>query len=101
MCSSDLTPEKLEEHVKLQREILENFSPAVKPGGFLIYSTCSLFPEEKELQIKKFLERHEAFVLKEGINPLTGAFGNGCFRFSAGDGNCDFMFAAIMEKSAR
>lgn len=95
------TPEKLEEHVKLQREILENFSPAVKPGGFLIYSTCSLFPEENELQIKEFLERHEEFVLKEGINPLTGAFGNGCFRFSAGDGNCDFMFAAIMEKSAR
>lgn len=95
------TPEKLAEHVKLQKEILENFCTAVKPGGFLIYSTCSLFPEENELQIKEFLERHEEFVLKEGRNPLTGTFTDGCYRFNAADGDCDCMFAAVMEKSAR
>ena len=95
------TLEKLESHVKVQREILENFCTAVKPGGTLIYSTCSLFPEENELQIKDFLERHEEFTLKEGPHPLTGVFADGCYRFNAGDGNCDYMFAAVMEKSAR
>ena len=95
------TPEKLEEHVKLQQEILENFCSAVKPGGFLIYSTCSLFPEENELQVKAFLERHEEFVLKEGRHPLTGVFTDGCYRFNANEGDCDYMFAAVMEKSAR
>ena len=95
------TEKLLEEHVIRQKEILERFSPAVKPGGFLIYSTCSLFPEENELQIKAFLERHEEFVLKEGRNPLTGEFCGGCYRFAASDGNCDFLFAAVMEKSAR
>ena len=95
------TLEKLEAHTKVQREILENFCTAVKPGGTLIYSTCSLFPEENELQIRSFLERHEEFVLKEARHPLTGNFCDGCYRFNAGDGNCDYMFAAVMEKSAR
>lgn len=95
------TPEKLAGHVKVQKEILEHFCTAVKPGGSLIYSTCSLFPEENEIQISDFLERHEEFVLKEGRHPLTGEFADGCFRFNAKDGNCDYMFAAVMEKSAR
>lgn len=95
------TQEKLDSHIKVQQEILEHFCSAVKPGGFLIYSTCSLFEEENEMQINEFLERHEEFVLKECRHPLTGEFGSGCFRFNAADGNCDYMFAAIMEKSAR
>ena len=95
------TLEKLEAHTKVQKEILENFCSAVKPGGTLIYSTCSLFPEENELQIEAFLQRHEEFVLKEAPHPLTGVFTNGCYRFNAGEGNCDYMFAAVMEKSAR
>lgn len=95
------TLEKLNEHVKLQQEILENFCSAVKPGGTLIYSTCSLFPEENELQVKSFLERHEEFVLKEGRHPLTSVFTDGCYKFNAHEGDCDYMFAAVMEKSAR
>ena len=95
------TEKLLEDHVARQREILERFCAAVKPGGTLIYSTCSLFPEENELQVKAFLERREEFVLKEGRNPLTGVFCDGCYRFNASDGNCDFLFAAVMEKSAR
>ena len=95
------TEKLLEDHCRRQEEILERFCTAVKPGGTLIYSTCSLFPEENELQVKAFLERHEEFVLKEGRNPLTGVFCDGCYRFDAADGNCDCMFAAVMEKSAR
>ena len=49
--------------VKLQRELLEEASKLLKPQGYLLYSTCSLFPEENEENIKWFLERHENFEL--------------------------------------
>ena len=47
--------------VKLQRTILENLSAYVKPGGLLLYSTCTLDPEENEHQYQDFLSRHPEF----------------------------------------
>lgn len=40
-----------------QRQILDNCFKLLKPGGILVYSTCSILPEENELQIRSFLER--------------------------------------------
>lgn len=45
----------------LQKEILESAADAVKRGGRLVYSTCSLEPEENEEVIESFLERHPEF----------------------------------------
>jgi len=96
------TEETLQEHVALQQEILEHFADAVKPGGHLIYSTCSLFPEENELQIRSFLERHPEFTPAMQMHPLTRRTTEGIFRFAPVDNaDCDFMFAAVLEKSAR
>ena len=53
---------------KLQQRILDNAARLVRPGGELIYATCSLQPEEGEQQIKGFLERHAEFE----IVPITG-----------------------------
>lgn len=47
--------------VALQRELLENAAKLLKPGGYLIYSTCSMEPEENEELIKWFLETHRDF----------------------------------------
>jgi 16S rRNA (cytosine967-C5)-methyltransferase len=41
-----------------QKEILEKYSPIVKPGGYLIYSTCSIAASENSEQIAAFLVRH-------------------------------------------
>ena len=37
----------------------------VKPGGTLVYSTCSILPSENEEQIKNFLQKNNTFVLEE------------------------------------
>lgn len=50
--------ENLEELMCLQDELLDSASMLVKPGGILIYSTCSIDPEENEERITAFVQRH-------------------------------------------
>jgi 16S rRNA (cytosine967-C5)-methyltransferase len=50
-----LQPEFIENIKKVQEEVLQNYSKIVKPGGKLVYATCSVLPSENEEQIKKFL----------------------------------------------
>jgi 16S rRNA (cytosine967-C5)-methyltransferase len=47
-----------------QKKLLDTLSAYVKPGGTLVYSTCSILPEENALQVKAFLERHPNFALE-------------------------------------
>ncbi|MEY2692883.1 MAG: hypothetical protein RIT03_1274 [Bacteroidota bacterium] len=51
-----LQPEFIENIKKVQAEVLENYSKIVKPGGKLVYATCSILPSENENQIKNFLK---------------------------------------------
>jgi 16S rRNA (cytosine967-C5)-methyltransferase len=55
---------------RTQQQLLDTLSTYVKPGGTLVYSTCSILPEENALQVKAFLERHPNFTLE----PLPAAF---------------------------
>src|SRR5262249_6942744 len=60
----------------LQTEILASAARLVKPGGRLVYATCSLLPEENEAQVAAFLEAHPAFrvtPLSEAAPKLTGS----------------------------
>ena len=50
-----LQPEFIENIKKVQAEVLENYSKIVKPGGKMVYATCSILPSENEEQIKRFL----------------------------------------------
>jgi len=58
------TEEELENSVKLQEELLDEAANHVKRGGRLVYSTCSIEPEENWEQIQKFLERYDNFELE-------------------------------------
>jgi 16S rRNA (cytosine967-C5)-methyltransferase len=53
----------VEQLIALQLAILSSAARLVKPGGRLVYATCSLMPEENEGQIDKFLEAHADFKL--------------------------------------
>ena len=54
-----LNPKILADTIELQQEILDTYSSLLKPGGILIYATCSILPSENEDQIYKFLNRNK------------------------------------------
>jgi 16S rRNA (cytosine967-C5)-methyltransferase len=60
-----LQPEFLENIKKVQQDILQQYSKMVKPGGKLVYATCSVLPSENQLQIAEFLtsESGKDFIL--------------------------------------
>ena len=57
--------------VQLQRELLAGVAPLVRPGGILVYSTCTLEREENEENVAWFLDQHREFQLdRETPHPL-------------------------------
>lgn len=58
-------PEDLTDLTKLQDELLGAAAQLVKPGGVLIYSTCSIEPEENEQRVQAFLAQHNEFYLED------------------------------------
>ena len=64
-----------DELVEIQKSILETGSSYLKPGGRLIYSTCTINPRENELMVKDFLERYEEFISEKEVK--LSPFDNG------------------------
>ena len=64
------TKESVKELTDLQEKLLNTCCQYVKRNGFLVYSTCSVLPEENEEQVKKFLVSHPDFTLA----PLPASF---------------------------
>jgi 16S rRNA (cytosine967-C5)-methyltransferase len=56
-----VTPEALAQLAGQQADLLDAAAEAVRPGGLLVYATCSLEPEENEMQVDRFLVRHPDF----------------------------------------
>lgn len=53
-----MTPQLLDKVVKSQRALLDRALTVLKPGGTLVYSTCSVLPEENDEQVRAALKRH-------------------------------------------
>jgi len=68
------TEEDLEHLVKLQKELLQAAAGQVKPGGVLVYSTCSIEPEENSELISDFLSEHREFSADYGMPYLPAGF---------------------------
>ncbi|MEZ4700396.1 MAG: 16S rRNA (cytosine(967)-C(5))-methyltransferase RsmB [Rhodothermales bacterium] len=72
------TEEELSRVVSYQATLLDAAAEMVRPGGLLVYSTCTIAPEENEQQVERFLKRHDQFVLESAgafvpealVNPL-------------------------------
>lgn len=64
-AAAEWTPETPAACAKRQRLILESARQALRPGGVLVYSTCTFAPEENEEVIDGFLKEHPDFLLEE------------------------------------
>lgn len=67
------TPESVTELVALQETILNNSHHWVKPGGTMVYATCTLHPEENERQIERFLATHQEWAIEPPSPDFCGA----------------------------
>lgn len=65
------TPESVTDLVTLQRELLSHAATWLKPGGVMVYSTCTLHPDENEAQVQWFLSEHTGWK----IEPPPSDFG--------------------------
>jgi 16S rRNA (cytosine967-C5)-methyltransferase len=54
-----LSPEALQQQLPQQQRLLQNLWQHVKPGGTLVYSTCSVFAEENDQMIQSFLGKNK------------------------------------------
>ena len=88
----------------LQKKILESCAQAVKVGGRLVYSTCTILPEENEMQVRAFLERHPEFELDTNASwlpeNLRDRMENGMLQLlPARDGVEGFFIARMIRRS--
>lgn len=68
-----LTPESIAKVQVMQQEIIQDYASMVKPGGLLVYATCSILPSENQEQVEKFLasEKGQEFELLEDQKVLA------------------------------
>lgn len=95
--------ESLKSLVQLQREILSTVKAYVRPGGTLVYSTCTINPSENLDNVHWFLEENPEFSLKDIRENLCEELRadvqeKGCLQLLPGIHESDGFFLACMKK---
>jgi len=94
-----LRPEALLRHGERQRSMLEALAALVRPGGRLVYATCSVEPEENEDVVQPFLSAHPDFT-PETPPPWAEAHRDGAFlRMEPGEAGGDAFFVARLRRA--
>ena len=96
---TDWSQETVEMCARRQAEILDSAAKMVRPGGRMVYSTCTFAPEEDEMAVAAFLERHPEFSPEIIETPWFVPVENGGHRMwphkLLGEGH----FAAVLKKA--
>lgn len=69
------SPENVKRCAERQQEILDCAADMLRPGGRMVYSTCTFAPEENEGSISRFIERHPEFVIEDVPHENGFSFG--------------------------
>jgi len=93
------SPDTLASYANTQLQMLRQAARALRPGGLLIYSTCSSEPEENEITIKNFLTEHQTFEIVRPQSPHLDEMidRNGFFRTLPFQHKLDAFFAALLK----
>ena len=81
--------------VEIQKNILETCARYVKPGGILVYATCTISRRENEEQVEAFLRAHSEFAAEEIPIPLAN---NGQIQLLPHEHHTDGFFIARMRR---
>lgn len=96
-----VTQAQVEGLASLQEELLDAARECLEPGGLLVYSTCTLEPEENEEQVQAFLNRHDDFEMAPTrAVPSRFLTSDGFLRVLPQDSGFDGAFAARMRRRA-
>lgn len=77
-----LGQEVLDRCTIVQADILRQYAPMCKPGGRIVYATCSILKEENQDQIREFLATHPGYQLLEEKQLLPDDFGYDGFYYA-------------------
>ncbi|HEX6000039.1 MAG TPA: RsmB/NOP family class I SAM-dependent RNA methyltransferase [Hyphomicrobiaceae bacterium] len=103
-----LKPANLAQRQEEQHQLLELAAPLVKPGGRLVYVTCSVLPEENTDQIAWFSGQHPEFAVlpwgdawrqEIGGEPPVSATGDAALLLTPGRHGTDGFFVALLSKA--
>jgi len=78
-----ISPADIADLARRQTQLLFNAAQVLKPGGRLVYSTCSVEPDENEAVVQTFLENNERFTLSDSARTWPHREGTDGFFVSA------------------
>jgi len=100
------TPTTLLALQQTQAALLQEAARCLRPGGRLVYATCSILPEENEQQIDAFLARVPGFSLLDAADVLAGQkielpMQDAFLRLRPDEHGTDGFFAAVLQKASK
>jgi 16S rRNA (cytosine967-C5)-methyltransferase len=101
-----LSRDRLDVYITAQRDILARAAALVRPGGCLVYATCSVLPEENEAQVEWFRGGHEDFTPVPAPELWHRTIGGACpcdgpyLRLSPARTGTDGYFIAVFRRAA-
>ena len=82
---------------KTQHDLLQALWPLLAPGGIMVYATCSIMPEENELQVAEFATHHLDCKLEVDEKPWGHSTGHG-WQILPGEYDMDGFFYSVLRK---